>query len=67
MLQVFTQPLIADCHSRIEFVAEKSRLTGGKKRAIHFENGSSNEEEISAPGFLKNELLVAVAQVYWGV
>ena len=48
--------------SRIEFVSEKSRLTGGKKRAIHFENGDSSQEVISAPGFLKNELLVAVSQ-----
>ena len=47
---------------RIEFVSEKSRLTGGKKRAIHFENGDSSQEVVSAPGFLKNELLVAVSQ-----
>ena len=43
-------------------MSEKSRLTGGKKRAIHFENGDSKQEVISAPGFLKNELLVAVSQ-----
>ena len=43
-------------------MSEKSRLTGGKKRAIHFENGDSSQEVVSAPGFLKNELLVAVSQ-----
>ena len=43
-------------------MSEKSRLTGGKKRAINFENGSSNQEVVSTPGFLKNELLVAVGQ-----
>ena len=47
---------------RIEFVSEKSRLTSGKKRTINFENGSSNQEAVSAPGFLKNELLVSVGQ-----
>ena len=47
---------------RIEFVSEKSRLTSGKKRTINFENGSSNQEVVSTPGFLKNELLVAVGQ-----
>ncbi len=45
---------------KIEFLAEKSRLTGGKKRIIQFEDGNSNLEAISAPGFLKNELRVAI-------
>ena len=35
-------------------------MTGGKKRSIFFENGNSNKEEITAPGFLKNELRVAI-------
>ena len=43
-------------------MSEKSRLGGGKKRTIVFENGDSNQEVISAPGFLKNELKVAVGQ-----
>lgn len=45
---------------RVEFTAEKSRLGAGKKRLIIFENGSSDKELVSAPGFLKGEIRVAV-------
>ena len=35
---------------RIDFVAEKSRLGGGKKRSVHFSRGQSDKEVVSAPG-----------------
>ncbi len=35
---------------RIDFVAEKSRLGGGKKRSVHFSRGQSDKEAVSAPG-----------------
>jgi hypothetical protein len=37
-------------------------LGGGKKRVIVFESGPSDQEQVSTPGFLKNELKVAVKQ-----
>ncbi|TRY67144.1 hypothetical protein TCAL_02955 [Tigriopus californicus] len=45
---------------RVEFTSDKSRIGSGKKRLIFFENGSSNQEQVSAPGLLKGELRVAV-------
>lgn len=47
---------------RIEFISDKSRLTGGKKRTLVFENGNSDLESVNAKGFLKNEIRVAVKQ-----
>lgn len=47
---------------RIDVIAEKSRLTGRKKRTIIFEKGTSDLEQISAPGFLKNEIRVAIKE-----
>ena len=46
---------------RISYVSDKSRLGGGKKRKVVFSSGASNEETIRAPGILKNELHVSVA------
>ena len=47
---------------RVSFVSEKSRLAGGKKRKVLFVPGASNEESVTAPGILKNDLHVAVAE-----
>ena len=48
--------------NEIEFVSDKSSLGAGKKRKLVFSNGHSDRESISAQGFLKNSLLVTVAQ-----